>query len=145
MIERTPLLLFTIFGGFFAAAKFLESEMVRQLIVTAEREIIRKLPGEPYGNYLDNLNLKEENDHLKRQVADLEARLGTPSVTTNTVKVDPVEAVSVPDPVPKLKTKRQSRELMVEAGDSLYAISQKIYGNSSYIDAIFQANQYFKK
>ena len=39
-----------------------ESDMVRQLIVTAEREIIRKLPGEPYGNYLDSLNLKEEND-----------------------------------------------------------------------------------
>ena len=119
-----------------------ESDMVRQLIVTAEREIIRKLPGEPYGNYLDSLNLKEENDHLKRQVAELEARLGTSSVTTNPVQADPVEAVSVPAAVPELKTETSvPRTYVVEPGDSLYAISQKIYGNSSYIDAIFQANR----
>jgi len=76
-----------------------ESDMVRQLIVTAEREIIRKLPGEPYGNYLDSLNLKEENDHLKRQVADLEARLGTSSVTTNPIQAVPVEC-SCPSSMP---------------------------------------------
>ena len=48
-----------------------ESSKVEQLIVTAEREILRKLPGEPYGDYLDSLKLKEENDRLKRELADL--------------------------------------------------------------------------
>ena len=35
-----------------------EAKMVEQLIVTAEREIIRKLPGEPYGNYLESIDLQ---------------------------------------------------------------------------------------
>ena len=55
-----------------------ESKMVRQLIVTAEREIIRKLPGEPYNNYLESLSLKEENNRLRSEIADLRARLGSP-------------------------------------------------------------------
>ena len=52
--------------------------MVEQLIVTAEREIIRKLPGEPYGNYLESIDLKDENDRLRTEIADLQARLGSP-------------------------------------------------------------------
>ena len=30
---------------------------------------------------------------------------------------------------------------VVQKGDSLYAISQKIYGNASYVNAIFSANR----
>jgi len=55
-----------------------EAPKVEQLIVTAEREIIRNLPGEPYSDLLDSLTLKEENDNLKRKVADLQARIGLP-------------------------------------------------------------------
>ena len=58
-----------------------ESSKVEQLIVTAEREILRKLPGEPYGDYLDSLKLKEENDRLKGELDDLRARLGIPAET----------------------------------------------------------------
>ena len=55
-----------------------ESPKVEQLIITAEREILRKLPGEPYDEYLNSLKLKEENDKLIRENADLRARLGIP-------------------------------------------------------------------
>ena len=55
-----------------------EAPKVRQLIVTAEREIIRELPGEPYADYLDSLDLREKNNRLMREVADLKARLGLP-------------------------------------------------------------------
>ena len=36
-----------------------ESSKVEQLIITAEREILRKLPGEPYDEYLNSLKLKK--------------------------------------------------------------------------------------
>ena len=125
-----------------------ESSKVKQLVVTAEREIIRKLPGEPYGDYLDVLVLKEENDKLRRQVADLKARLGVPlnakdspespsvPVQAKPVLTAPISATPVPQPVqPRIRT------YVVRAGDSLYAISRKIYGDSSHIERIFQANR----
>ena len=51
---------------------------MKQLIVTAEREIIRDLPGKPYEDYLELISLQEENAKLKRQVDDYKARLGAP-------------------------------------------------------------------
>ena len=51
-----------------------ESDMVEQLIVTAEREIIRKLPGEPYENYLESINLKMKMI-VYTEIADLKALL----------------------------------------------------------------------
>ena len=119
-----------------------ESPMVEQLIVTAEREIIRKLPGEPYENYLESIGLKEENDRLRREIADLQARLGSPLapsvpipeeiIQANTAKAQPTGYKAKP-PVPGSYT--------VQPGDSLYAISKKIYGDASHIDSIFLANR----
>ena len=106
---------------------------MKQLVVTAEREIIRKLPGEPYGDYLDALVLKEENDKLRRQVADLKARLGVPLNAQDTsetpsvpipakpVLTDPISASPVPEPVqPSLRTYE------VRAGDSLYGSAENL-------------------
>ncbi len=119
-----------------------EASKVEQLIVTAEREIIRKLPGEPYDGYLDLIALKEENAKLKRQVLDYQARLGEPigevGPTVNPV-IPPVARPTqptVPTPVSPV-----TRSYVVKQGDSLYAISRKFYGDSSHIDRIFQANR----
>ena len=119
-----------------------ESSKVKQLIVTAEREIIRGLPGEPYDGYLDLIALKEENAKLKRQVLDYQARLGEPIG----VSVAPVASPSsqpVPPPVQPVPTPSPpvTRSYVVKKGDSLYAISRKFYGDSSHIDRIFQANR----
>jgi len=115
-----------------------EAPKVEQLIVTAEREIIRDLPGEPYDDYLDLIALKEENAKLKRQVLDYQARLGEPvgevAPTTNPV-TPPVDRPAQPTPPPVI------RSYVVKQGDSLYAISRKFYGDSSHIDRIFQANR----
>jgi LysM repeat protein len=130
-----------------------ESSKVEQLIITAEREILRKLPGEPYGDYLDSLKLKDENDLLKREVADLRARLGIPmskkplpvkipssrSSTVAPVLANPSSTVPVPVVRPSAPTQVQT--YVVQSGDSLYAISRKFYGDSSYIDLIFEANR----
>ena len=122
-----------------------EAPKVEQLIVTAEREIIRNLPGEPYSDLLDSLTLKEENDNLKRKVADLQARIGLPLEIKNLPVprmrkpqfISPVTSVQKPIPLQS----SSPRTYVVKKGDSLYAISRKLYGDSSHIERIFQANR----
>ena len=125
-----------------------EAPKVEQLIVSAEREIIRDLPGEPYSDYLDSLTLRDENVKLTREVSDLRARLGLP-LSGNSLP--PVNSISTPVKSsvtkPTLPTKTnttpsaRARTYKVKQGDSLYAISRKLYGDSSYIDLIYQANR----
>jgi LysM repeat protein len=119
-----------------------ESPMVEQLIVTAEREIIRKLPGEPYDNYLESLDLKEENDRLRREIADLQARLGSPLAPSPPLFSPPPPATqSVQQPTQGTQKPPIPESYQVQKGDSLYAISQKIYGDASYVNAIYSANR----
>jgi LysM repeat protein len=120
-----------------------EAPKVKQLIITAEREIIRDLPGEPYSDYLDSLALKEENELLKREVADLRARQGLPISPSQTHSPVPTIQQVRPQIVAPFQPKpvARSRTYVVQKGDSLYAISRKFYGDSSKIDLIFKANQ----
>jgi nucleoid-associated protein YgaU len=119
--------------------------MVEELIVSAEREIIRKLPGEPYNNYLESIELKDENDRLRREVSDLKARLGSPLVPALPVSVDGVSSEVSAEPVrvapPEIAKPTIPASYVVQPGDSLYAISKKVYGNASYIDSIYSANR----
>ena len=123
-----------------------EAPKVRQLIVTAEREIIRGLPGEPYADYLDSLDLREQNNRLMREVADLKARLGLP-LTERDIRDNesplPVRNSKVQQikNEPSFVTPPLARTYVVQKGDSLYGISRKFYGDSSYIEQIFQANR----
>lgn len=122
-----------------------EAPKVRQLIVTAEHEIIRELPGEPYSDLLDSLSLKKENDRLTREIADLRASQGLPLnsrqiSTTKSENVTPRLPIALP-PKPKTSPTVRARTYTVQQGDSLYAISRKLYGDSSHIDRIFQANR----
>ena len=125
-----------------------ETSKVEQLIVTAEREIMRKLPGKPYENYLDSIKLKEENDKLKAQVEDMKARLGLPlgqetlglpAVAKKSSRpiLSSIPSAAVPHP----PIQPTVRSYTVKPGDSLYAISRKIYGDSSHTERIFQANR----
>lgn len=123
-----------------------EAPKVRQLIVTAEREIIRELPGEPYADYIDSLDLREKNNRLMREVADLKARLGLP-LTERDIRDNesplPVRNSKVQQikNEPSFVTPPLARTYVVQKGDSLYGISRKFYGDSSYIEQIFQANR----
>ena len=130
-----------------------EASKVEQLIITAEREILRKLPGEPYGEYLDSLELKEANDLLKREVSDLRIRLGMPrnnqiqgGSSTETLSKKPAPVLVAPNVSVLIKPARppgpeNTQSYVVKSGDSLYAISRKFYGDSSHIDLIYQANR----
>jgi hypothetical protein len=120
-----------------------ESPMVEQLIVTAEREIIRKLPGEPYDNYLESIDLKDENERLRREIADLQARLGSPlaPVIPSTLPPSSPTVNSVLQPTLVIEEPKSPQAYVVKKGDSLYAISEKIYGDSSYVNAIYSANR----
>jgi phage tail protein X len=127
-----------------------EAPKVKQLIVTAEREIIRNLPGKPYEGYLNGLTLQEENLRLQREVADLKARLGLPlSETYKPKSLAPVSSGPAQvSPVPQTAASRpqttaqpQPQSYVVQKGDSLYLISRKFYGDSSHIDRIYQANR----
>jgi len=122
-----------------------EAPKVRQLIVTAEHEIIRELPGEPYSDLLDSLSLKKENDRLTREIADLRASQGLPLnsrqiSTTKSENTTPRLPIVLP-PKPEISPTVRARTYTVQQGDSLYAISRKLYGDSSHIDRIFQANR----
>ena len=44
-------------------------------------------------------------------------------------------------PKPEISPTVRARTYTVQQGDSLYAISRKLYGDSSHIDRIFQANR----
>jgi LysM repeat protein len=117
-----------------------EASKVEQLIVSAEREIIRVLPGKPYEDYLELIALQEENAKLKRQVDDYKARLGAPLEDARQLPraTKPVVVPSQQVPSPQ---RAQAKTYVVQQGDSLYAISRKLYGDSSHIDRIFQANR----
>ena len=122
-----------------------EAPKVKQLIVTAEHEIIRELPGEPYSDLLDSLTLKKENDRLKREIADLRASQGLPinasQVSALKPKTTKPQIPVVIPPKAKPSPAERARTYVVQQGDSLYAISRKLYGDSSHIDRIFQANR----
>jgi hypothetical protein len=121
-----------------------ESATVEQLIVTAEREILRKLPGEPYIEHLEALGLREENNRLKRELSDMRVRLGLPLETAGATQSSGSTPLIPPavSPVPvKPSEPSVPRTHVVQQGDSLYAISRKFYGDSAHIDLIFNANR----
>ncbi len=125
-----------------------EAATVEQLIVTAEREIIRKLPGEPYVEHLEALRLREENSRLKRELADMRVRLGLPLDTADdpqplSTAAGPTSPSppSVPPAPVKPPEPSAPRTHVVQQGDSLYAISRKFYGDSAHIDLIYNANR----
>tara|TARA_B100001093_G_scaffold377524_1_gene362771 strand:+ start:4493 stop:5254 length:762 start_codon:yes stop_codon:yes gene_type:complete len=125
-----------------------EAPKVKQLIESAEKEIIRNLPGKPYAGYLNGLTLQEENLRLRREVADLKARIGLPlSETLKPLQNTSSNSVSPSPSTPSVQTISKPRDpvapkvYVVQKGDSLYAISRKFYGDSSHIDRIYQANR----
>ncbi len=124
-----------------------ESPMVEQWIRSAEHEIIRKLPGKPYENYLHSIDLEAENERLRREVADLKARLGSPLATaaTTTEEETPSASIHSIDPVSNAEDPPIASTYVVQAGDSLYSISKKVYGNASYVDAIYSLNRHILK
>lgn len=147
-----------------------QANQVRQLIETAQKEFARQLPAQPYEGQLDRIDmmdlvktLKEENDNLKREliaatnrVEQLERVLGqarrATQGTTQTANTTTANAIQ---PQGQLRSPPQTespqielpgpsdapRTYTVQSGDTLSAISRRVYGTPSRWIDIYQANR----
>ena len=124
-----------------------QSNLVRQLIKTAEKQFMQQLPGRPMepdalgGSDLNAKlrNLQLENEKLKRELADYnrtQKGLVLPPKTTGDKTVEK-PAVSE-DGKPQ-----RFRQYTVAKGDTLSGIARKVYGdaNPTRISAIYNANR----
>lgn len=147
-----------------------QATQVRQLIETAQKEFARQLPAQPYEGELDRIDmmdlvktLKVENDSLKRdliaataRVEQLEKVLGqarratqgqtdsgnvsvptsvAPQVRRPTVSQSQAQRTEAPSPT------NAPRTYTVQSGDTLSAISRRVYGTPSRWIDIYQANR----
>jgi len=130
---------------------------VTQLIETAEKQFVRRLPAQPYEGELDRIDLMElvkslrqENERLKRgwiaaqkRVQQLEHTVGDARrVSTLQSRTEELQAgasvrTQVPDPDPATVP----RSYTVQSGDSLSTISRQVYGTPSRWIDIYQANR----
>lgn len=147
-----------------------QASQVRQLIETAQKEFARQLPAQPYEGELDRIDLmdlvktlKEENDHLKRDLMAATARVeqlqnvlgqarrSTPETGPEVSGVPQIQAVRsvTPNPaprqpsptVPSTPSADAPRTYTVQGGDSLSSISRRFYGTPSRWIDIYQANR----
>jgi LysM repeat protein len=124
-----------------------QSNLVRQLIKTAEKQFMQQLPGRPMepdalgGSDLNAKlrSLQNENEKLKRELADYnrtQKGLVLPAKTTSE---------KTPDS-PKVTEDGKAarfRQYTVAKGDTLSSIARKTYGeaNPTRISAIYNANR----
>lgn len=116
-----------------------QSNIVRQMVKTAEKQFMQQLPGRPMepdalGNTDLNARLRSlqlENEKLKRELAD--ANRGSKVLT-----LPPKTTGAAADGAPQ-----RYRQYTVAKGDSLSSIARKNYGDAGQarISAIFNANR----
>jgi LysM repeat protein len=136
------------------------AEFVRELILTAQKDYAQSLPGEPFADEVDRVNLMEtvkaltgENTRLKEHILQLQKELTDQEMqiqrsqqasalqrsSTGTGEVAPI---IIQQPSSQAQAERQAPDTYtVEAGDTLSRISAKVYGSSNRWMDIFQANR----
>lgn len=120
-----------------------QSNLVRQLIKTAEKQFMQQLPGRPMepdalgGSDLNAKlrNLQIENEKLKRELADYNR-------TQKGLVLPPKTTSEKPATTEDGKPAR-FRQYTVAKGDTLSSIARKIYGDASptRISTIYNANR----
>ena len=120
-----------------------QSNLVRQLIKTAEKQFMQQLPGRPMepdalgGSDLNAKlrNLQVENEKLKRELADYNR-------TQKGLVLPPKTTSEKPATTEDGKPAR-FRQYTVAKGDTLSSIARKIYGDASptRISTIYNANR----
>jgi len=137
------------------------SELVKELILTAQKDFVETLPGQPFGNAIERVNLMEtvralqqENTQLKEQIltlqkgmTDQESVLQGYQQALNDRSDDIARGAEVaPIIIQAPGTEATSstgvpETYTVEAGDTLSRVSSKVYGSSNRWMDIFQANR----
>jgi len=123
-----------------------QSNIVRQMVKTAEKQFMQQLPGRPMepdalGGADLNARLRSlqlENEKLKRELAD--ANRGSKALTLPPKTTGPAadKPATNADGTPG-----RFRQYTITKGDSLSSIARKIYGDAgpTRISAIFNANR----
>ena len=129
-----------------------QADKVEGLIRSATKDFAKTLPGQPYGENMDRLDLMgmlkqvtDENLQLKRQLAlaveKIKALGGgafvpAPRANNPDLYVPPEQV----RPTETTETITAPEVYTVQSGDSLYKISARVYGSGAYWEPIFKAN-----
>ena len=123
-----------------------EAKKVQGLIPEAEKQFLAALPGKPFADQLEAMQLRERNQALERQLVSLQARLArhepnveeSPDTGNNP---NPGSLGEAPEDLTVVSPKQE--EYLVKERDTLSSISFLMYGSSAplYIDAIYEANR----
>jgi LysM repeat protein len=145
-----------------------QAPMVQQLIETSIKEFARRLPAQPLENQVERLDLLEtierlqtENRAFQQEIASLRqsraAQVAQPAAQPEPQTFQPrppqaqpaaqaptptavaAQPVRTPPTPPQTATAR--RTYVVERGDTLFAISSKVYGNGNRWREIYDANR----
>lgn len=137
------------------------AEFVQELILTAQKDYAKTLPGEPFGDAVERVNLmetvgglREENDGLKRRIAELQQelvdaesqiqryRLALDEASSRTAEPGQVAPIIIrTPPAQPAGSATAQQSYTVQPGDTLSRISTKVYGVSNRWTEIFEANR----
>jgi LysM repeat protein len=139
---------------------------VKELIQTAEKDFAQSLPGNPFEDTIDRVNLMEtvkdlqrENQRLKEQVLQLQKQatdqesellryqeaLAQRTQQARQARQQPGEVAPIviapAEPGPGERAAQTPDSYTVQSGDTLSRISDRVYGTSGRWMDIFQANR----
>lgn len=137
------------------------SGFVRELMITAQKDFVQTLPGEPFGEQASRLDMLErvgqlqrDNEHLQAQLLALqqELRQRDQRIAQYQQRLNEREQMVMPTEVAPIVIQRapaasqqqqpaQPTTYTVQAGDTLSRISSRVYGTPHRWAEIFEANR----
>jgi len=136
------------------------AEFVKELILTAQKDYAQTLPGEPFGDAVDRVNLmetvkklQEENNEQKQTIVNLQRDLVEREKLLQRYQAAATQQQARPAGQAEMapiiiRTPNQpaagttaGRTYTVQPGDTLSKISTQVYGASSRWSEIFEANR----
>lgn len=123
-----------------------QAPVVKQRIRLAEKEFLKTLPFAPLeGNADDRIadlmeklkTVRRENDQLKQQLGVRLAEAKAPAPTPRTAPQETADSTPATTAAPA----SAKRTYVIAKGDTLAAISLKVYGNKNRWKEIYQANR----
>ena len=160
---KDPLAAIYHFRGYLALRPDGEhADFVRELILTAQKDFAQTLPGEPFSETVERVNLletvrglRDENDRLKQASLRLQRELADQETELRRLRqaaAQPVASATRPQEVAPIIIQQppgasaapapaQARTYTVEGGDTLSRISVRVYGDPNKWKQIFEANR----
>ena len=134
-----------------------QSDYVRDLISTAQKEYLKQLPGDPFGNDIQRFDYSKKLTEVQNEVRGLKELLAQSEqarkkaedrvAVLEDVQRDTrgssgsVASIVVAPPSTSREPADHPHSYTVAAGDTLSRISTKVYGSSGRWMDIFQANR----